>query len=285
ISATVLGLGEMPSPMPFPSALANDAEGQWVQAQGIVRAADRDGTLLLMEKDGGIQVWLKGADTNSLDRYVDALVQVRGVYTKRVQSHPMLLVPSLDYLQVKEAPPANPFIIPAFTIGQAGALDADPQTLHRLKITGVVTYRDDNLLFVQDATSSVSILTSAPNDVQVGDHVEAIGFPEKRSGSLGLTEAMVRKTGKGTPPQPAMLSPADVAEGRFNGSVVRLDGTLLEEKNREGEQTLELQTGQLVFQALLARSAGRMPHYPLGSRVQITGVNRVQFANHVNAKT
>jgi signal transduction histidine kinase len=197
----------------------------------------------------------------------------------------MLLVPSLGYVQVKESPPADPFVIPSFSISEAGVQNANPQMLHRLKVTGVVTYRDENLLFVQDDTSAASILTSAANTVEIGDRVEAIGFPEKHSGSLALTEAIVRKTGEGKSPRPSALSLADVTEGRFNGSVVRLNAIVLEQKNREGQQTLELQTGQLVFQAALPVSAGKLKSFPVGSRVQITGVNRVQFASHTNART
>ena len=85
------GIGHGSGPGPNARAIAlpdrsfsADAEGQWVQAEGIVRAVEDDGTLLLMEKDGAVKVWLKGAPTNSLERYVDALVQVRGVYSKRI---------------------------------------------------------------------------------------------------------------------------------------------------------------------------------------------------------
>ena len=284
-SATVLGLGRMPAPLPYPDrSFSDDAEGQWVEAEGIVRAVADDGALL-MEKDGGVKVWLKGASTNALARYVDALVQVRGVYSKRVQAHPMMLVPSLDYIQVKEIPPENPFVIPSFPINQVGAQDVNPQTLHRLKVAGVVTYRDQNLLFVQDDTGSASVLTAAANAVEVGDRVEAIGFPEKVSGSMTLTEAQVRKIGTGKSPKPSVLSLADVTDERFNGLVVRLEAIVLEQKIREGQQLLELQAGQLVFQAVLPTSAGRLRSFPIGSRVQITGINRVQFANHVNART
>ena len=285
-SATVLGLGQMPLPAPYPDrSLSADTEGQWVQAEGIVRTIDADGTLLLMEKGGPVKVWLKGATADSLDRYVDALVQVRGVYSRRIQSDPMMLVPSLDYVQVKESPPENPFIIPSFAINQVNASDVNPQTLHRLKISGVVTYRDEDLLYVQDETGSASVLTAAANAAEVGDRVEAIGFPERRAGMVTLTEAQVRKTTRGKAPVPSALSLNDVIDGRFNGLVVRLDAILLEQKIREGQQSLELQSGQLVFQAVLGTNAGRLKTFPVGSRVQITGINRVQFASHVNART
>jgi signal transduction histidine kinase len=285
-SATVLGPGQMPSPTPYPDrSLAADTEGQWVQAEGIVRALADDATLLLMEKDGPVKVWLKGATTNSLGRYVDALIQVRGVYSRHIQASPMMLVPSLDYVQIKESPPENPFIIPSFPISQVNVQDVNPQTLHRLKITGVVTYRDENLLYVQDNTSSASVLMVTNNTLDVGDRIEVIGFPERRAGALTLTEAQVRKTGRGQPPVPAVLSLSDVTDERFNGRVAQMDAVVLEQKIREGQQSLELQAGQLVFQAVLPTSAGRLKTFPVGSRVRITGVNRVQFANHVNART
>jgi signal transduction histidine kinase len=285
-SATVLGPGQMPAPTPYPDrSLAADTEGQWVQAEGIVRGIADDGTLLLMEKEGPVKVWLKGATTNSLGHYVDALLQVRGVYSRHIQSSPMMLVPSLDYVQVKESPPENPFIIPSFPISQVDVQDVNPQTLHRLKVTGVVTYRDENLLYVQDNTSSASVLMITNNTLDVGDRIEAIGFPERRAGAVTLTEAQVRKTGRGQPPVPAVLSLNDVTDERFNGMVAQMNAVVLEQKIREGQQSLELQAGQLVFQALLPTSAGRLKTFPVGSRVQITGVNRVQFAHHVNART
>src|SRR6185312_15355216 len=109
--------------------------------------------------------------------------------------------------------------------------------------------------------------------------------PERRAGLVTLTEAQARKTGRGKAPVPAVLSLNDVTDERFNGLVVRLEPVVLEQKIREGQQSLELQAGQLVFQAVLPTSAGRLKTFPVGSRVQITGINRVQFANHVNART
>jgi len=285
-SATVLGLGQMPAPASYPDrSLSADTEGQWVQAEGIARAIENDGTLLLMEKNGPVKVWLKDATANSLARFVDALIQVRGVYSRRIQADPMMLVPSLDYVQVKESPPENPFIIPSFPISQVGVQAVNPQTLHRLKITGVVTYRDENLLYVQDDSSSASVLMLTNDTLDVGDRIEVIGFPERRAGAVTLTEAQARKTGRGKPPVPAVLSLNDVTDERFNGLLVRLEPIVLEQKTREGRQSLELQAGQLVFQAVLPTSAGRLKTFPVGSRVRITGINRVQFANHINVRT
>ncbi len=286
-SATVLGEGQMPAPLAFPDhSMAASAEGQWVEAEGVVRAIQDDGTLLMMEKDGPLKVWVKEAGSEMMKRYVDALVQVRGVYSRRVQtSHSMLLVPSLDCMQVKEVPPKDPFIIPSFDISQLGVQDVNPQTLHRLKVTGVVTYRDDNLVYVQDDTGSVQVLAVGSVIRNPGERVEVIGFPEKRSGSMTLTEAMVRRVGIGPSIKPVALSLSDMTDGRYNASVVRLEANVLEQKIRDGQQLLELQIDQRVFQAILPVNSGSLESIPPGSRVRITGVNRVQFASHTNAKT
>ena len=203
-----------------------------------------DGTLLLMEKDGAVKMWLKGAAANSLARYVDALVQVRGVYSKHIQSHPMMLVPSLDYIQVKESPPENPFVIPSFSINQVAAQEVNPQTLHRLKVTGVVTYRDDNLLFVQDDTGSASILTIATNSG--GSRAiawKSLAFPKNAPARSRSRKRRCARPARHKRPSPPALSLADVTEERFNGSVVRLEAIVLEQKTRDGQQSLELQIG------------------------------------------
>lgn len=285
-TATVLGTGQMPSPLPYPDrSESTDTEGQWVEAEGVVRSVNEDGTIVIMEKDGELKAWLRGVPAKALASYVDALVQIRGVYSRHIQSVPVMLIPSPDYIHVKESPPGDPFVIPSFLVNQVGETEADPQTLHRLKVSGIVTYRDENLLFVQDGTGSIQAATVAPDSAQVGDWVQVIGFPEKRSGSVMLTEAKVRRMGKAQAPRPAMLSNADMAEGRFNNALIRLDAVVVEQKVRGGQQLLELQMGQRVFQAVLAKHAGWMRTFPSGSRVQVTGVNRVQFANHIDAAT
>ena len=228
-SVTVLGRGEMPRPLPYSSRLlARDVEAQWVEMSGIVRSIQKDGSLLLMERDGALTAWISGVDTNSLIRYVDSLVHIRGVYSKNIRSYPVLLVPSLDYIEVKESPPKDPFVIPLLSINQVNVQNVNPQTRHRLKVAGVVTYRDKESLFVQDDTGGAQVLTMAADAAEVGDRVEIIGFPEDRSESVAFTEAMVRKIGPGKSAQACFA-----VSGRCLGGVVqRLGGA--SRRNRIG---------------------------------------------------
>ena len=88
-------------------------------------------------------------------------------------------MPAAAYIQVREAAPTDPFSLPIRSISQIRAEEASPSSLHRVKVTGVVTYRDGRMLCVQDETGGAQVLGVAPGDIAVGDHVEVAGFPDR----------------------------------------------------------------------------------------------------------
>lgn len=277
-STTVLGWGQWPTPLPFPDRSdAKQAEGQWVEAQGVVRAA-KNGTLFVMEKGGLLPVWVGGVgSSNGLPQYVDALVTLRGVFTMQLSNGPMLLVPSPRFIEVREAAPADPFHLPSQTIAQARAEEAN--SLHRVKLTGVVTYRDGRMLCVQDETGGARVLAVAPSDIAVGERAEAVGFPDRSGESFTLVETVLRTNSPGWSPVPAAMTLEDMLAGRLDATLVQVDGVVLDQKTRNGYHLLELQNGQRAFTAMLATNAGGLPAFTVGSRLQITGVNRLQFAS------
>jgi signal transduction histidine kinase len=280
-SGTILGWGQMPKPLPFPDRTAVlKADGQWVEASGVVRAI-KDDTFYVMEKEGLLRVWVgHRAASHPLDSYVDSLVTLRGVFTMQFSAGPILLVPSPQFIQVREAAPPDPFVIPPHPIAKVRARQASPQSLHRTKLTGVVTYRDARVLCLQDPTGGARILAAVPGNIAVGDRVEAVGFPERGGGSLTLVETLLRRIGRDHPPEPAVLSLDDLLAGRRDSTLVRLEGVVLDQKLRDGYLLLELQSGQRAFEAILPPGVGKLPPLPAGSRVQITGVNQLQFASH-----
>lgn len=280
-TGTVLGWGKLPPPMPFPESSAEKmADGSWVEAKGIVRSVNQN-VMMVMERDRLLPVWIGGlVSSNNLKRYVDSLVTVRGAFSLQVISGPALLVPSPLFIEVNESSPADPFIIPSFAINKVCARDMNAQLLHRTKVSGVITYRDERSLIIQDATAGALVLGSDLGEGRLGDHVEVAGYPELEGEAVTLRESLMRKTGQGQLSEPPLMSLENVLDGRLNYRLVRLEGILLDQKTREGRQLLELQNGQRVFQAELLRSAGELPNLPLGSRVQITGVNQLQFAGN-----
>jgi signal transduction histidine kinase len=284
-SARVLGQGQLPRPLTFPDRLgARQADGNWVEVSGVVRSF-RDVMMLVMGKEGLVPVWVGGlGSSNMLEKYVDAAVTLRGVFTMQLPDAPVLLVPSPQFIQVKEAASGDAFAIPSHPIDKVRARGTSAQSLRRDKVTGVVTYRDGDVLCVQDASGGAKVLAEAPDDLVVGESVEAIGFPDRSGESLTLTEALVRRISPQPLPAPAEMSLDDMLAGRLDATLVRLEGVVLDQKTREGRETLELQSGRRAFTAMLATNADRLPAFRVGSRVSVTGVNQLQFANRTTGQ-
>ena len=279
-SATIPGRGQLPKPLPFPDrSAAKQTDGSWVEVSGIVHSV-RSGVMLVMEKEGLVPVWVGGLDSSAaLEKYVDAAVALRGVFTMQLPDAPVVLVPSQQFIQVMEAAPDDAFAIPSHPIEKVRAREPSSQGAHRVKVTGVVTYRNGEVLCVQDASGGVRILAKVSGNSAVGDSVEVVGFPDRNGELFALVESMVRPAAAQPAPKPAAMSLDEVLAGRLDAILVRLEGVVLDQKDRNRMQLLELQSGQRAFTAMLATDAGSLPTFPVGSRVSVTGVNQLQFAS------
>jgi signal transduction histidine kinase len=141
----------------------------------------------------------------------------------------------------------------------------------------VVTSVSDKLLIVQDESGGVQVKKFEVTDINVADRVEVVGFPEIDRGSLTLIHALVRKTGQASLPEPRVIVAEELYSGQYGAQVVQLSGELLGQKILDGNQVLELQSGQRIFRAELpAGVSSRLPQIPVGSRLQVTGVSLLE---------
>lgn len=271
---SMLGWGQLPEPVAHPAeySLPLRGEGRWVELEGMVRSVTSDGLLTVMGKDGAMPVWVGGLSKNSAGQYVDSLVRVRGTLLRTETDTPVLLASSAALVQVCEPPPTEPFVIPAIEIASLKKMNLSLARTHRLKVRGAVTYKDDALLLVQDESGGVRVQTTRPVSLNVGEAIEAAGFPELGGGGFTLAEALVRKTGTTAESQPTARSIEELLEGDFDATAVRVRAVLLERQTRGPRQILQLQSGQRMFQAVLAKDGGDLPATPSGSVVELTGV-------------
>jgi signal transduction histidine kinase len=271
---TVCGPGRLPVPAIHPAeySLIDQGQAHWTELEGIGRALAANGTLVVMGVDGPLPVWIGQTDASNGARYVDARISVRGVLSASAEGVPLLLTPSPGFVEIWEPAPADPFAIPTLPIGTATELKARARTVHRIKVAGVVTCSRQDLVTVQDASGGIGFHVLTPPAVTVGDEVEVVGFPPETPGLPVLTEAVLRKVAAVKRPPPAERSVDEILAGRHGASLVRVEALLLEQRIHGGDQLLELQAGEIGFQARLAASQGMIGRIPVGSRVAVTGV-------------
>ena len=308
----VLGRGKLPEPQTLtPTQLANGRiDAQWIEADGVVRSTD--GAHLLITSYGQqLMATITEAPVGLVNRLVDAEVRVRGVgVTARDEKDRVqgihLLIPSLDYIDVVTPSPdiAN---LPVRKIDSLLGLAGPGESLHRVKVQGVVTLRQNQRIFLQDDTgNAMAILkeevtlsarfgrshwlywqttpTEIPSDLGLnlhpGDRVQVVGFPETHRYSPVLTEAIVTRLGTGEGLNPIALTPNGLAEGELDSSLVTFDGVLRGQTTIGANVVLDLEWRDRTLQVLMPAVESDSFKLQLGSRLKVTGVCQIDPASY-----
>jgi signal transduction histidine kinase len=295
-SVECLGKGTLPAAKPSSWSELSSGHGvdEWVEIEGVVHSSDGSHVLLECEGEQAL-VSIRSASAPLVDQLVDAVVRMRGVGTIARDEHQVrgthLIVPSLEYVEVDQPPP-DTFSLPTREISSLLKGNGTKTLRHRVKIKGVLTLQDDNHYFLQDATGSAMavakqsiVLTrsghwvfwqsvqghadSPGTDIQPGDRIEVVGFPEMRGYSPVLTEAVFRPLGRATPATPVPTDANAIFAGNLDSTLVSLEAVLLSEQIFGRKTVMEFRDGQKVFEAFV-----QIPIMSIapGSRVRVTGV-------------
>ena len=89
-----------------------------------------------------------------------------------------------------------------------------------------------------------------------------------------MQDALYRKVGGGTPPQPVQVDLDETLKGTYDCRLVRLDANLLDRTQRGREQFLVLESGGFIFHGYLGQNESGLgfAHAQNGSEVAVTGV-------------
>jgi len=275
VSMSILGWGQMPKPVVHPEEYEKMQRGDadWIQLDGVVQSVAADGAMLLMTKAGSIRVRVGQAADGALIGLVNALVRLHGVASWIGENELQLLVPSQGFIEVREQPPQDPFVIPSIPIANLIRVNNSFQEVHRLKVEGVVTYRRSGLVFLQDASGGVAVRTAEASAMNEGDQVEVVGFPQRGAYSPILTEALLRKQKSALVPAPIPCFINDILQGKRDGTFVQLKAMVLGQQHlSSGDTILNLEAENRAFRASLAKDRGQLAALPVGSVVQVAGV-------------
>jgi diguanylate cyclase (GGDEF)-like protein len=256
-------------------------DGQWISFEGTVRSVRLGDPMLAMEVVSGR--WQIVVNTppgkNDYRRLIDARVRIRGaagpVFNQRRQLIGVsAYAPNLDYIQILQPAPADPFSLPLKQLRSVFEYTPGVRPDHLVRIRGVVSARWGQTVFIYDGNQGAGVLSRETNDLEPGDEVDAVGYPVLGETAHTLDDTIFRRLGTAPLPEPRFVTVKEALSGEFEGDLIRLNGRLIELKKDWGQYTMLVDAGGTVFSAILPRELKDQPLTGLseGSQIQLTGV-------------
>jgi signal transduction histidine kinase len=282
-----LGVENPPEPIhPTRDQLINGSlDAQYVEIQGILSSVQPDGVILLTA-DGRIKCDMRalGLKAQDLEQFEDALIRVRGclLATWDYVTHEVKMDEIRIYgahITVDQPAPADLFSTPRKTAAALLMFDPQASMFQRVKVSGQIVHVRDAESFLMDGSTGVRFTTKYPTNLDVGDLVEVVGFPEFSFASPVLREAVVRVTGHAALPEAKLLEQDDLVRASLDSTMVRVKAVLVNQRSAMSGQTLEMRMGLRSFLASLPATDERIRSIPVGSLLELTGTLVSQSAN------
>ena len=288
----IIGPGRFPNATPAPSQLlmTGMVDSQWVQLNGVVRSATATSnrtTVTLSTGDAVIQMTVMGTNNTIPSNFVGASIEARGVCRTLFDNRRQLkgigfCVPNWDALEIKEAEVADPFQLPPGPISGLFEFHAGGYGLNRSHVRGQIILRErSGAFFVQD--DSGGVLVQAGGAIPAADWVDVVGFLALKDQLPMLQDALARPATQGAlqHSKATRLAPESALDEAFNATLVTLDGRVLTHSFSATEETVTVQFGQRLIDAIMERSDREpLAAFVPGSTVRFTGVYVARLDNN-----
>jgi signal transduction histidine kinase len=221
---------------------------------------------------------------------VDSVVRCVGVAsadfnTRRELMDPRLNVCRPEDFQVLEEGEPDPFAAPEVPMV---AIAAYPSTVHRVRTRGTVTYAlPGNFLMIQEGSIGVRVGAAAIDRYAPGDIVEVSGFASAATPVVGLIEAVVRRVGIVSPPEPMAIDPEKISllnltaaarfevakPGDYYGCLVTFPATVVDVHTTRAGGEVVLHTPEMGLSASAdTLTFDKLRSLPTGAEVHVTGI-------------
>lgn len=275
---TRLGEGLLPLPVkPTWAELLNGSRDvQWAELTGLVTEVHSN-TISLHLPEGQLAVEVDGSFESELRPLRKTVVKIRGVLyavwdatTREVRVGQVKMRSAA--ISVDVPAPADPFSAVGRTPRELLRFDAQASAFRPVKVSGQIVYADATQLYLEADGTGLKLLPMDKPDVQPGDLVEAVGYPDLGRMELVLRQALLRRTGQAPLPPPKQLEESSLTEASLNSTRVRVDGRLLGWHTEESGHVLEMQSGNRLYLARLASGKSVPLAFRPGSRLALAGV-------------
>ena len=237
-------------------------------AIGILRSEGDNVAFMIPELFGG----------ERLNELIEARIRIQGAFSgsfsNRRQFGLRLFVPGMEWLEVLQPPPADPFDLPLGAAGQLFKFDPDVGVTGRVKVRGVVAAQvNSSSIAVTDATGGVIVRGLGETEVSPGDVVEAVGQPRMHRLTPVIDSARLRVVGRTELPPGTPVGLAALIHGEWNGERVTLEAMVTSTglTVRTDFPAISCVASNHQLTAILAFRGARLPDLPEGTRVRLTG--------------
>ena len=237
-------------------------------------------------------VYLGDAGGVDLMTLIGANVEVSGVaggiFNGRNQMMKVVLYASnREQLKIRSTPTVTRSQLPWTAIGRVIASRYVENNSERVRVRGTVTfYEPGNSVVIEHDGESLLAFTHDFQPVALGSVVDVIGFAAGSGYGPTLEGAEIYPTGGFEVVKPQPVSYKDAMAGRFSDGLVTLRGTVLSELHDAVSDSMVVTVDDHPVQVLLWTSArARLPNFPPGTMVEVTGICRVLKTDSWNNAT
>ena len=272
----ILGEGQMPTPArPTWNELINGSmDAQWVELQGLVTES-RSNNLALLLPEGELQIEVESFPESQLKTFEKAVVRIRGVLfaawntNRTVQVGHMLMRNVI--IGVDSPAPRDPFDVALKSWSQLYQFDPRATPFQQVKIRGTAIYADSRRVFMMDNARGIRVSLVEATNVQFGDEIEFVGYPEIGGPAPLLREAILRKTGRKNDPKPRRLDESELTQENTDSTLVQISATLMGIHSEQDSRVLEMSAHGNLFVARMS-AATESVSLRVGSQLSLTGV-------------
>jgi diguanylate cyclase (GGDEF)-like protein len=315
VSSDIAVVGHGPSPKPvqptFEQMIRAETDCKLVTMRAVIQSADLEPddpstkgfTYLRMIVDGGpVEAIVNSDDESALKGLLDAEVQITGAvsghFDNKMQMTGIVLhVQSLAGMKILKHTGSDPWSLPVTPMDRIIAGYRANDLTQRMHVRGTVTYyQSGTALVLQDGARSLWINTDSRNLLQLGDVVDAIGFPSVENGFLALDRGEVHDSQVQAPVAASLFTWRQLALGGNEGhshvfDLVSVEGQVVTEVREATQDEYVLESDGHLFSVILRHFGGSssaplppMRDVPLGARIRVTGLCMLTDANPFNGE-
>lgn len=283
----------------FEELSSGQEDAQYVAIDGLIRSVNLRNDALTTVPNESVFVTIdmtKGSvDVVLPTQYYDTLIGLIGAKARitatvlarknddRQSTGVLLVAPDISNVKVLGPGPHDLFSTRMVPIGYLLRYGSHTDYFHRIRLVGTLTYYQQGHRFIlQDGSRAIEVIPASSEPLQIGDRIEAVGFPSPEAAGPVLHDAVIRKIEKGPPLPPISVTLQEALASRYRSCLVSLHLRLVRVISEPARTLLLLDSGHDVTIAELEAN-GTLPGWLRpGSDLRLTGIDMLSVEGGID---